>query len=310
MRTRLSLLLFVVSAGHARAQVAPTASDTILVPWSLLSERPRLRETSPIITSDFPSMLQGAMLAGEVRLRMIVSADGLPTADRDMVEFTTHPLFTSAVLHAVRRWTLTPPMHDGHAVRTTMPVFASFPVVSDREVPTRQINTVESDSTGLHIVVGWEIVPRTPGLAANAGDRRAAFTSILSDLATIAERSNANAVCVKQEGTSNAKLRSDVFQRLRAAHARIRDRNHCPPTFDSMMLRTDASGKPIPRPKGSVDPMWISAPEPRPWTTDLYVLQGSIGQGTGGTRYQCEARRLAPGAVWEAKCVAVAHYVH
>src|SRR4029077_7364925 len=114
----------------------------------------RLRETPSVSTVDFPSMMESARVAGEVRLRVNVSADGMPTADLAAVESATHAMFTQAVLRAVRRWTLTPPMRDGRPVRTTMEVFVSFSAVSDREVPTREINAAASDSTGLHVAVG------------------------------------------------------------------------------------------------------------------------------------------------------------
>jgi len=310
MRTRLALSLLLVSVAHAGAQAVTVNSDTTLVPWGMLTERPRLRETPSVRNVDFPSMLEDARFGGEARLRVSVGADGMAKADRAAVEYTSHSMFAGAVLRAVGRWALTPPMRDGRAVRTTMQVFVSFAAVSDREVPTREINTAVSDSTGLHIVVGWELVPQTPGLVENPGDTQAAFISILSELVTIAGRTRASAICVRRDDASTAKLSKDIYQVLRAAHGDVRDERNCPPTFESMILKTDASGKPVARPKGSVDPMMVSALSPRLWTTDLYVLQGTITQGTGGTRYHCQAARMSPSAVWDAKCAPVSRFVY
>jgi hypothetical protein len=301
MPTRLAPALFVLVVGRTAIAQIPATSDTI-VPWTKLTERPRLRSSVQGAGVQFPAMLKDANVAGEVRFRVNVGSDGVPKVDRSDIESSTHEMFTHALQRGIGEWRFTAPMLDGRPVRTTMSAFASFLIPPVRNVPTREINELVIDSTGLHISIGRQAVPPRPGLAEDLADRRAAFVAILSKLVEDPSTARAIATCVGSFDSSQVNVSSDVFRDLRSIHPEVLNADKCPPTYASMRLQVDASGKPIVRPKGELDPAWVSIQQPQIWTTDLYVSRARITQGTRFTMYFCDARRDSGQSAWTTRC--------
>ena len=307
MRTRpriLTLLLLLLAEQSARAQIAAGGSDTTIVPWGVLTERARLRDTLPAGGIVFPSMLRSARGGGDVRLHVIVGVDGVPEMIR--ADSGTHPLLGSISTAAVRRWRLTPPILNGRAVRADMPVYVSFRTPTDR-VPLREVSAVVSDSTGFHIALGFEMLPPTAGLIVTRVDSIRAVASVFTELFKFATPLVASAVCVAQDDHFRTNISDDVLGLLRAEHPKVRNANRCPPTYTSMVLHLDASGKPVRPP--APDPVWVAADSARFWTVDIHVYRGIVAQGTGTTEYCCEARRPRQGDPWKAQCDVVSRWV-
>jgi TonB family protein len=290
----------LIGAIHtAEAQVSPARPDTTVVPWSAITERPRLRDAAPAAGIHFPDILRSARVGGNVQLEVVVGADGQPERSNIRVVSSTHDLFTIAARNAVRQWRMSQPMLDGRPVRATIPVAVSFVLPEEREEASREVAAVVIDSTGFHISLGRERVPPQVGLVANPADSRAATVAVLAELLSVTRPIVAGAMCVRWND-STASVPTDVLESLRATIPDVRDPAHCPPTYASMILRVDSLGKPLGSPTGAPDPVWISASRVRPWTTDLYAMNGVVSQGTLTRRYHCDARRERLGAPWTA----------
>jgi hypothetical protein len=79
IRSGVAIALVSMSASAQVASQAPTSSsDTAVVPWGSLSERPRLLDTTSAGGIRFPSILRDASVMGEVRLAMLIDASGRP----------------------------------------------------------------------------------------------------------------------------------------------------------------------------------------------------------------------------------------
>ena len=298
---RLVVLVLLSTARHsAVAQNAVVPIDTNAVRWSSLTERPRLQDTSRAAHVRFPSMLESAHLGGEVRVEMIVGRDGTPERSSIRVVSSTHDLFTSSVRRAVAEWRLTPPMVGGRAVRASVPLLVSF-LAAPKEEPSRETAAIVIDSTGFHISLGREGIPRELGFVSSRADSADATIAVLGELLSTARSIKASAICVSL-GEEGRKMFPDVFKSLRAANSDVRDSTRCPRTYASMILELDAHGKPVLPPKGALDPVWVSVSKIQAWTRDLYVMTGSVAQGTGTSWYRCQAGREPGAGVWTATC--------
>jgi TonB family protein len=292
--------LLIATVHVARAQSVGAPVDTTVVAWSALTERPRFQDTAHVAHVRFPSMLGGAHLGGDVHVEVIIGRDGVPERSSIRVVSSTHDLFTNSVRFAIRDWRLTPPMVNGQAVRASIPVFVSF-LMPPAEEPSREIGAVVVDSIGVHISLGREGIPRQLGLVSNRADSSAATAAVLTKLLSIAQSMKASGICVSL-GDEGRTISADVLRALRATHPKVRDPAHCPRTYTSMILEVDSLGKPVLPPKGALDPVWLSATNVRPWARDLFVMRGSVAQGTGTDWYRCQARREQSGRAWTATC--------
>jgi TonB family protein len=301
---RLAPILVGLALRTASGQDSTTA-----IPWASLTERPRPRETASAAGIRYPDMLRSARVHGDVRIELIVGADGRPERSSLRVLSSTHDLFTNAVRTAVGPWTFDSPMLDGRPVRATVPVSVSFVSTERLDEPWRDVAAVAADSSGFHISLGREPVPRQPGLVAERAEVTAATIAILSELMPPARAAVAGAMCVSWSASS-ANAPPDALRRLHAIEPQIKNANRCPATYASMILHVDSTSRPIPPPTAAPDPVLISARDVRPWTRDLYVSTGFVTQGTGSQRYFCIVRREGREASWKATCESRDFMVH
>lgn len=140
---RAAATLLIGAIHTAKAQVSPARPDTTVVPWSALTERPQLRDAAPAAGIHFPDILRSARVGGNVRLAVVVGADGQPERSNIRVISSTHDLFTIAVRNAVRQWRMSQPMLDGPSARR-------FPNVRDPAncPPTYESMILRVDSLG------------------------------------------------------------------------------------------------------------------------------------------------------------------
>jgi hypothetical protein len=211
-------------------------------------------------------------------------------------------MFTRSVQTAILRWRLPPPTLAGSAVRAQVPLRVEFLLPEQVDAPVQEISTVINDSAGVHITVGWKRVPRADSLVAESADVRAVTLGAMQELLKTLTAVPAGFACVGWDGTESVVPR-DAFQALTAGYPGLKNANQCPPTFHSMIgpinpKRESARARKDP----PMDPVWVSASNARPWTADLYVLQGSVSQGTRTKHYYCEARRANHEAPWVSTC--------
>jgi len=299
---RALVVAFICSvASRAGAQQARVRADTGFVPWSALTGRPDFTDAVREAVIQYPDMMRAANVEGTVRLRMIIGSDGAPEPQSLKVDASTHDMFSRSVERAVLQWRLAPPTLRGSAVRAQVPLRVEFLLPQQIDAPLEETNTIVSDSAGVRISLGWNRLPRTEGLVADSADVRAVTVGVMVDLLKKLRDIPAGFACVSWHGTGT--VPSDAFKRLSAAYPDLRNANQCPPSFHSMIGPIDPNpkvvraGKEHPR-----DPVWISASNVRQWTSDLYVIQGSVIQGTLGQDHYCEARRAGRGAPWVTTC--------
>jgi hypothetical protein len=298
LRRLLAPALLFAASRSAVAQSIAMPTDTGVVAWSALTERPRLQDTSKVAHVRFPSMLASAHVGGEVHLEMIVGRDGVPERSSLRVVTSAHDLFTSSIKSAIVDWRFTPAMVDGREVRTIVPVFVSF-LMEPKDQPWRVVGIVVADSSGVHISLGREAIPRQVGLASNRADSSAAMIAVFAELFSTARLMKSSAMCVTS-GDSRRAVLTDVLHGVRTMYPDARDPAHCTPTYTSMIQEVDSLGKPIRPPKGALDPVWLSTSKVQLWTSDLFMMTGSVAQGTATSRYQCQAWRS--GLEWRATC--------
>jgi TonB family protein len=302
MRTRLSLLLFLVAVGRAGPQAAPRVADSAVVPWIALSGRPNFADASRDAGIQYPDIMRAARVEGTVHLRVIVGADGAAERQSLHVDVSTHDVFTRSVETTLLRWKFAPPTLNGSAVRAQVPLRVSFVLPDQLDIPLQEANAVIADSAGVHITIGWKRVPQTVGLVADNSDVRAVTIGAMLELLKTLTAIPAGFACVGWDGTERVVPR-DAFKALTAGFPGLKNANQCPPTFHSMIgpinpKRESARARKDP----PMDPVWVSASNARPWTADLYVLQGSVSQGTMTKHYYCEARRANHDAPWVSTC--------
>lgn len=294
-------MLLVAVARSAGAQSPAGMPDTTVVRWIALTTRPHLRDTTSTAGIYFPSMMREAGVGGEVRLQMIVGLDGKPDPQSIRVISSTHDIFTVATRSAVSRWEFAPPTLDGRGVRILVPVTVSFVVPSiPRDEPSREVAGIVADTSGIHVSLGAVRIPQDSSIVANRADRRAATEAVLSELLSTATTMVAGAVCLAND--SLGKVPANLLRHLRQSHPDLRSAARCPRTYASMIVRVDSLGRPLEPPTRIADPVWIEASRMRPWTRDLYLLDGLVRQGLATQRYACTARRERPVARWRAKC--------
>jgi hypothetical protein len=298
----LAQVLAVALTQTASAQAPVPLSDTSVVPWSALSERPRLLDTASAREIRFPPIMRDASVNGEVRLAVIIDRDGVPERGSIRVATSTHDLFTLVARSAVGRWRLSPPVLDGRNVRTVVPVMLTFILATRRSDPSLEVASIAIDTTGIHVSVGDEPIARDSSIAANPADVRAATVAALAELMPAKTAAIEGAVCVGWDDSSR-KVPADVMTRLRALYPPLRNADQCPPTYTSMILQVDSLGRPLERPPGAVDPLWIEVNTAQVWTRDLYVVRGAVGRGTSTSHYQCTAHREPANGDWKAKCM-------
>jgi TonB family protein len=301
-RRALTQILVIVLTQEARAQAPASLADTSIVPWSALSARPRLLDTTSAGGIRYPSLLFDANVAGVVRLETIIDRNGTVEAGRIRVTSSTHDLFTSAVRNGVSQWRFSPPPLDGRNVRAAVPITVTFILPTEPAAPWREVASVGIDSSGVHVSIGTEAIPKDSTVVANPADAREATIAALSELMPRKTAATDGAVCVAWFGPSRT-APPDVLRRLRLQYPSLRNADHCPPTYQSQILRLDSLGQPIKRPPGAIDPLWIDVDPAEIWTRDSYVVHGSVGRGTLSTIYKCVARREPSGKEWKAACV-------
>jgi len=271
------------------------------VAWSTLVDRPRLLDARAAAGVHYPDMMRSAKVGGEVALELLVGSDGVPLPSAIRVVTSSHDLFSSAARSAVREWRFTPALlPDSQPVAIVIPVRVSFLSPRDRQ-PSREVSSVVTDSLGVHVVLGRETLPRQARVAANRGDERAVTIAALTVLLETARGMKPGAVCVSWSDSST-RAPAEVMTSLSAVDADIRNANRCPPTYASMILHVDSLGNPIKSPSGVPDPAWIGVRRVSPWTSDVYVLEGSISQGTAASLYFCTAHRSGRSSPWIATC--------
>jgi TonB family protein len=290
---RLAAAMLVVDASVTVAQTTPVA-------WSALVDRPRLLDARAAAGVHYPDMMRSAKVGGEVALELVVGSDGAPIPSTVRVVTSSHDLFATAARIAVREWRFSPPVVDGQPVSIVIPVRVSFLSPRDRE-PSRDVSSVVTDSLGVHVVLGRETLPRQDRVVASRADARAVTIAALTVLLKTAHGMKAGAVCVSWSDSSR-QAPADLMASLRAVDDGIRNASRCPPTYASMILHIDSLGNPVKPPTSVPDPAWIGVWRVSPWTTDVYVMDGSISQGTAASLNFCTAKRSGRGSPWIAEC--------
>jgi TonB family protein len=304
MRPRIQSLvtiLVVMLAPEALAQASASQSDTSIVPWSALSARPRLLDTTNAGGIRYPSLLFDANVEGVVRLETIVDRNGAIESAPMRIASSTHELFTSAARSGVSRWRFSPAVVDSRNVRTAVPITVTFVLPKEPAAPWREVSTVAVDASGVHVAIGTEAIPRDSSIAPNPADVREATIAALSELVPLKSAAVDGAVCVVWTGPSR-NVPPDVLVRLRKRYPPLRNADRCPPTYQSQILRVDSLGNPIKRPPGAIDPTRIDVSPAEIWTRDYYVVHGRVGRGTMSAIYKCVAHRERDNE-WKATCV-------
>ena len=298
----LAQIFVIIVTREAHAQVPASLSDTSVVPWSALSARPHLLDTTGAGGIHYPSLLFDARVEGVVRLETFIDRNGALEPGRIRVASSTHELFTAAVRSGVSQWRFSPPVFDTRDVSTAVPITVTFILPREPAAPWREVSTVAIDASGVHVSVGTEAIPRDSSVVANQADVREATIAALSELMPLKTAAVDGAVCVGWIGPSR-NVPPDVLSRLRTRYPPLRNADHCPPTYQSQILQVDSLGKPIPRPPGAIDPMWIDVSPAEIWTRDYYVVHGRVGRGTMSAIYKCVAHREPLDKQWTATCV-------
>ena len=298
----LAQMLVIIVTREAHAQVPASPSDTSVVPWSALSARPRLLDTTSAGGIRFPSLLFDANVEGVVRVESVIDRNGAVEPGPVRVVSSTHELFTLAVRSGVSRWRFSPPVVDSRNVRTAVPITVTFVLPREPAAPWREVSTVAIDASGVHVSVGTEAIPRDSSVAANPADVREATIAALSELMPLKTAAIDGAVCVGWTGPSR-NVPPDVLRRLRMRYPPLRNADQCPPTYQSQILQVDSLGEPIKRPPGAIDPLWIDVSPAEVWTRDYYVVHGRVGRGTMSAIYKCVAHREPLDKQWKATCV-------
>jgi hypothetical protein len=140
------------------------------------------------------------------------------------------------------------------------------------------------------------------GSVLDTAEAREAAIAALSELMPLKTAAIEGAVCVAWTGPSR-NVPADVLTRHRMRYPPLRNADHCPPTYQSQILQVDSLGRPIKRPPGAIDPVWIDVSPAETWTSDYYVVHGRVGRGTMFTIYKCVAHREPLGKGWKATCV-------
>lgn len=300
---RVLVLLVVVAAPVPRA--AAQESDTGgVVPWTRLTSIPRLRPDSAVPGVRYPAMLRSANVGGEVEIELFVDVDGRPIWERSRVVRASHDLFRNSVRTTMTRWAFTPPMIDERAVATLAPLLVSFDMPAEHDVPVRQLaEEVLIDSSGIHLTLGWEIIPRDSIRIDTMGVFSAKSIVLRELLETADDLDSLAAVCVRWDrGRAASTPPAMVLRRLRLHYPTVRTPDRCPRTYASMVSHVDSLGRPTDRrPKGAIDPVWVEVDDVQQWTAELYIMTGYVWQGTLTHRYYCEAQRDEY-ARWSATC--------
>jgi hypothetical protein len=184
-----------------------------------------------------------------------------------------------------------------------VPVIINFVFPEDRDVPVRglEAETVE-DSSGIRIRVGWEVLPRTKTVARDTADMKWAKLAVLLRLLSMNPNADTLAkTCVRWSDKPQHALPPSMLRRIRAQYPEVVNADACPRTYWSMAQIVDSEGSPAHRkPRGHVNPVWVTVGVVDPWTPDLYLVKGYVVSG-GTHSYSCEARRDERGR-WAATC--------
>ena len=279
---RRASILSLLAAIHAvTAQEQP--KDTSVVSWSQLRTKPQLLDSARDGGVRFPPLLQTANVGGDVSLVLVVGEDGRPITGLTRIEKSSHDLFSGSARAATSRWQFAPPTMDGVPMRAEVPVGVSFTLPSDLEGPVREISSLSADSSGVHVLAGWELLPREISAPRDTADVKWAKLIVLLQLLAMNEAGDTPAkTCVRWSDKATHALPPTMMRRIRAQYADVVNADACP------------------RPKGQVKPVWVAVGSVEPWTTDLYLVAGHV-ESTGTDDYYCEARRDERGR-WGGTC--------
>ena len=277
--------------------------DTTTVPWSQLSEKPRMLDSIRASGVHYPAMLRSANIAGEVRLDLAVDEDGRPILRPWRIERSSHDLFSNSVRGAAGGWLFTPAMAAGRPVRTEVPVEVLFALPVDRGFPFREISEFTMDSAGIHVVAGWESVPRELTTPRDTADVKWAKLIVLLQLLSMDPNTDTVAkTCVRWSDRPNHALPPAMIRRIWSQYPAVMNADACPRTYFSTAARADSLGRPVrTMPRGHVNPVWVAIGDVQPWTADLYVMQGYVAPAGRSHNYRCEAERDERGR-WSATC--------
>ncbi|HEX5831098.1 MAG TPA: energy transducer TonB [Gemmatimonadaceae bacterium] len=229
----------------------------------------------------FPSMLEAMGAGGRVALRVLVDTAGHATIDT--VLHRDHELLPRAVRQGLARARFEPARRHGARVRAALEIEVRFPA-SESRVASLLPHQAERPLDASAAVVAQRAV------AEHYADKLAPRDSAASTLQ----------LCVSLDGAEpdGALLASLARPRLLALHPR-----RCPPTFASMVRRTDLP----PVPPGA-DPTHLRIGRAAPLVDGVAVLEVAHDRGTGRHEDRCLARPSGHG--WRVACHAVRMVVH
>jgi hypothetical protein len=168
------------------------------------------------------------------------------------------------------------------------------------------------DSAGVNVMVGWEPRPRDITAPYDTADIKWAKLQVLLQLIpTDPPADTAGTVCLRWDARRGQGIvPPSIIRRVRLYYPAVINADSCPRTYASMIQDADSAGdSPRKRPKGYVDPTWITVLAVEPWTRDIYVVRAEAGAGTAATRYYCESTRDERGR-WTANCQAQERVAH
>jgi len=311
---RLACVTFAAAVGSQPSIVCaqePSPPDTAVVQWAALTNKPRILDSAAAAAIHYPALLREAKVSGEVQAVLVIDTAGRPVDRLTRVISRSHDLFSNQVRHATRAWRFSPAMQDGRPVGVELPVAVSFRVPEDRDVPLREISVLSADSSGVHVVTGWEELPREVSTPTDSADIKWAKLVVLLRLLSLNPNADTLAkTCVRWSDAPRHALPPAMMSRIRAQYADVVNADACPRTYWSMTVLVDSSGAPVRRaPRGHVDPVWVTIGSVEPWTRDLYVITAYVSPAGSETRYYCEASRDERGR-WFASCEMRATTLH
>lgn len=273
-------LLMMVGLTFARGLVAQTPAHDSAIRWSSLAERPRLLDTTRTASVRYPDLLRSSSVAGVVELEVVIDTSGI-VRPAIRVDSSTHDLFTSAAKTAIRNWRFTPASIDGHAVSITAPVRIDF-MFPRSGAPWIDTTSVQSDSTGIHIVLGLAEIPQTFGVRFTPADSISARVALM--IAAVqtpgfGEKSR-GPICFRWDASAR-RVPIDVFRIIKSKMPEARNVDECPRT--------------------QLAPTWVDISGLRLWTQGVAIANLTTSQGNSGTTYFCHARRNSSND-WVALC--------
>ncbi len=264
----------------------------------------------------YPEILRSSNVSGRVAFRVVIDTAGHVMHGEWRVLRSSHELFTQAVRTALPKWRYRPSQHGKRFVRDTLEyevVFSRPDEPGFQPMPAVELSRAQTGPRRWRIEVG------TPGRDPAASRLDSATVAAVSEavLGALLERvadgpdrsTQPHVACIRwSTGGRVVDVSAAMLARLARPGVLVLAQRRCPPTFASMILVVDSTGRSA-LPPGE-DPHRLEITRLRPWRDGIVLVDGSVERGTGATEYACVAQRaVADASVWQVACDVVRYMV-